>query len=84
MKLPPQERDQALQSLKKYLSDELNLDLGNIQTGALLDFVVHEFGPLSYNQGVRDAEAFFRTRLEELPDSCFEQPLTHWQKNRPR
>lgn len=83
MQLTPQERDEALGSLKRYFSEELEIELGNIQAGALLDFMLKEVGPLAYNRGVRDAEAFLRARLEDLPDTCYEQPLTHWQ-TRPR
>jgi|GEM_PF-1883220 len=79
MKLTGQERDEAIHSLKKYLSSELDVELRDLQAGALLDYILKEFGPLSFNHGVATAEAYFRARLEELPDTCYEQPLTHWQ-----
>lgn len=80
MKLSPQELAEATHSLKKYFAAELDQELGDLQARLLLDYVLREFGPLAYNQGVKDAEEFFRTRLEDLSATCFQPPLTHWQQ----
>jgi Uncharacterized conserved protein (DUF2164) len=51
---------------------------------AWVDYVLKEIGPLAYNRGVQDAEEFFRKRLEDLPGTCFEPPLTYWQTKKKR
>jgi uncharacterized protein (DUF2164 family) len=79
IELTPQERDEAMQSLKKYFSSEMNDDLGDLRAKLLLDYVLKEIGPIAYNRGVQHAEEFFRKRLEDLSATCFEPSFTYWQ-----
>jgi uncharacterized protein (DUF2164 family) len=76
--LTSQEREEATASLKKYFSSEMDDDLGDLRAKLLLDYMLQEIAPLAYNLGVRDAEEFFRKRLEDLSATCFEQPFTYW------
>ncbi len=48
----------------------------------LLDCVLKEIGPFAYNRGVRDAEQYFRAKVEDLPATCFEDGLTYWKTKR--
>jgi len=78
--LDTQEKDEAMASLKHFFTEEFDMDLSDLRARLLLDFIFKEFAPFAYNQGVKDAEAFFRQRLEDLPGSCYEHPMTHWKK----
>jgi len=79
MELTPQEREEAMHSLKKYFSSEMEQDLSDLRAQLLLDYILKDLGPLAYNRGIQDAEDFFRKRLEDLPATCFEPPFTYWQ-----
>jgi uncharacterized protein (DUF2164 family) len=78
IELTPQEHAEAMHSLKRYLSSELEQEVGDLRARLLLDYILKEIGPLAYNRGVKDAEEFFRKQIEDLPGTCFEQPLTFW------
>lgn len=78
--ITPQQHEEVRQSLKSYFSRELDQELGDLRARLLTDYVLHEIAPFAYNQGVHDAEAFFRRQLEDLAATCFEPPLTFWQK----
>ena len=82
IKLPPQETEEVLHSLRKYFSSELDQELSELKAKLLLDYLQQEIAPLAYNQGVRDAEEYFRARVEDLPGMVFEPGLTYWQKKR--
>jgi len=82
IKLTPQESEEVIHSLKKYCSSELDLELSELKAKLLLDYLQQEIAPLAYNQGVRDAEEYFRARVEDLPGIVFEPGLTYWQKKR--
>ena len=41
-----------------------------------------EVAPFAYNQGVKDAESYFRGRVEDLSATCFEDGLTFWVKKK--
>lgn len=80
--LTPQQNTELVHSLRKYFSTELNQELSELQAKLLLDYLFKEVAPLAYNRGVQDAEKYFRTKLEDLPSTCFEPELTYWQKKR--
>jgi len=52
--------------LKKYFEDELDYELGQFEAQFLLDFIGKEMGSYFYNQGVRDAQAMFSSRVDDL------------------
>ena len=56
--------------------------LSDLKAKLLLDYLWKEIAPFAYNQGVKEAEEFFRGKLEDLPAVCFEPTLTYWQKKR--
>ena len=68
--LPDDLRDELVQSIRAHLADELDLPVGELKARLVLDFVVAELGPALYNQGVADAEAWIRGRLDDLEGSC--------------
>ena len=80
--LSPQETEETIHSLKKYCASELELELSDLRAKFLLDYFLQEIAPFAYNQGVKNAEEYFRNKLEDLPATCFEPGLTYWQKKR--
>ena len=82
IELSLQENAEIIHSLKKYFRTELDQELSELKAKLFLDYVVKEIAPLAYNQGVNDAEEFFRNKLEDLSATCFEPGLTYWQKKR--
>jgi len=68
----------VIASLQRYAREELDLELSEMRAKFLLNFVQTEIAPFAYNQGVKDAENYFRNRVEELPATCFEDGLTYW------
>jgi uncharacterized protein (DUF2164 family) len=82
IELTQHETDEAIHSLKKYIASDFGEELGDLRAKLLLDYILKEIGPLAYNLGVRHAEEFFRKRIEDLPATCFEPPLTYWQSRK--
>lgn len=72
------ERLEAVNSLRRFVEEELEFEISELQGGFLLDFFLKEIGPLSYNRGIDDAKRFFMTQTEDLGGVCFEEPFTHW------
>jgi len=77
-----QETAQIVASLRRYFREELDQDLGEMRAKLLLGYFQQEIAPFAYNQGVKDAEAFFRGKAEDLTATCFEEGLTYWTKKR--
>jgi len=38
-------------------------------------FALNEIAPFAYNQGVEDAQKYFLKTTEDLPGTCFQEPL---------
>ncbi|MEO6873314.1 MAG: DUF2164 domain-containing protein [Opitutaceae bacterium] len=65
-------------SLQRYFREEMDEELSELRAKLLLTYLLKEIGPFAYNQGVRDAEKFFRGKLEDLSATCFEDELSYW------
>lgn len=77
IELPPQDRTQAVASLKRYFSEELDQEIGDLKATLLLDYLLEEIGPAVYNRALADAQTFLRDRLADL-DGVFEPEFPFW------
>ncbi len=76
--LSKEKEAEVIQSLVLFFGERLNLELSEVQARSLLKYIFHEIGPLSYNQGVEDAQKHLTRVAEDLLGSCFQEPLTYW------
>ncbi len=80
--LSPDARKQALASIKQYVSENLGQDLGDLQAGLLLDYLLKDIGPSIYNRAIQDALAYLQERVVDLEDVCHEKEFAYWQEQR--
>ena len=70
LQLDKEEEEVLLDDLRAYMSDELDMDIGNLPAKFLLDFIVDLIGPKIYDQAISDAEPWLYDRftgiLEDL------------------
>ena len=80
MSLPPskEQKAESIESIRRFFSEKLEMELSEIQAGSLLDYFLREIAPLAYNQGVIDAQKYLIRLSEDLPGTCFQEPLTYW------
>lgn len=53
----------VLDQLRDYMSEEFELDIGNLPAKFLLDFIIETLGPHLYNQVVDDIEPWLYDRF---------------------
>lgn len=70
--------ERLTQSIKRFVAQELDQEIGDLKAGYLLDFCLKEIGPTIYNRGVADAQAFVQDRLADLEGVCYEPEFTYW------
>jgi uncharacterized protein (DUF2164 family) len=80
IELAPGVRKQAQASLRRYLAQELELEVSDVQCAMLLGFMLKEIAPSVFNAGVARAEAYLRDRLTDLEGSCSELEFSYWPK----
>ena len=69
---------QTMASLKRYVREELDQDIGDLKAKLLLDYLLKEGGPVVYNQAISDAQAYFTNRVADLEGSCHEPEFVYW------
>lgn len=77
--LPKEQKAEILESIRRFFREKLQLELSEVQLGFLLDYFFREIAPFSYNQGVTDAQKYLIRMSEDLPGTCFQEPLTYWE-----
>ena len=78
IQLSKEKEAEVIQSIVRFFGEKLNVELGEIQARSLLAYFFHEIAPFAYNQGVEDAQKHLIRLAEDLPGSCFQEPLTYW------
>jgi uncharacterized protein (DUF2164 family) len=82
IELDKHETKEVLASLQHYFREELDQEISEMRAKFLLDYILMEIAPLAYNKGVKDAETYFRGKIEDLSATCYEDGLTYWQKKK--
>jgi uncharacterized protein (DUF2164 family) len=76
--LQPDTTKQVLASIKRYVAENLEQEIGDLQAGLLLDFFLKEIGPSIYNVAIHDAQTFMQDRLTDLEGVCYEKEFNYW------
>lgn len=82
IELTKEEIADIIPSLRRYFREELELEISEMRAKFLLNYFLKEIAPFAYNKGVKDAESYFRARIEDLSGTCFEPALTFWLKKK--
>ena len=69
---------QAIASIQRYFSENMDEDIGSLEAGSLLSFFMKELGPVIYNKAVADAQARLQERIEELDVEVYEAEFPYW------
>ncbi len=73
-------RERLIESLQRYFSEHLDLEIGHLKASLVLDFVLREIAPSVYNQAVGHAQAAMQEMLSEIDGTCFEREFGFWKK----
>lgn len=68
-------------SIKRYLEEHLDEEVGELKAGMLLDFCLREIAPTIYNQAVSDAQTYLQDRVADLEGTCYEPEFQYWKQS---
>ena len=80
--LSKEKQAEATQSIIRFFNEKLDIELSEFQAASLLAYFFHEIAPFAYNQGVQDAQEQLLRVSEDLPGTCFQEPLTYWDEDK--
>ena len=72
IKLSKERRKELIAAIKAYFLELHDEEIGDLKAGLLLDFFMEKLGPSVYNQAIKDAQAFFQQKVEDLDGVCFQ------------
>ncbi|WP_070966326.1 DUF2164 domain-containing protein [Vibrio sonorensis] len=72
IELTKQQVAQMAAKLQDHLCDEHEVELGQFDAEFLLEFIIKEFGPSIYNQGIKDAELLIHRKFSDLQDELYQ------------
>ena len=67
-------------SIRRYLAENLDQEIGDLKAGLFLEFCLAEVGAVVYNQAIADAQAYFQERASDLDGVCHEHEFSYWKK----
>ncbi len=76
IQLSADQRKQALASIRRFIDENWDQDIGELKASLLLDYMLREIGPSVYNQAIGDAQAFLRDRVADLEGTCYYNEFT--------
>jgi uncharacterized protein (DUF2164 family) len=79
--LSDEARKHALSSIRRFWTENLDAEVGDLQAIAVLDFFLKEIGPSVYNTGVADAQVYLHDRVADLEGTCYEPEFVYWPKS---
>lgn len=82
LQFPDEARVRAVASLRRYVSDELDVTMSDLKAGLFLDYIAAELGPSLYNQAIATARGFIEERAADLDAACHKAEFTYWERSR--
>ena len=78
IRIAPEITKQLQASIKRYVAENLDEEIGDLKAGLFLDYCLQEIGAVVYNQAIADAQAYFTGRVADLEGVCHQDELTYW------
>ena len=66
LSLPDPAKKQALASIKRFFTEQLDDEIGDLKAALVLDYILAEHGPSIYNLALADARAFVEERAADV------------------
>ena len=79
--LSDETRDRAIASIRRYVAEELDQEIGDLKARLILEFFIKEIGASVYNAAIADAQTYLRDRVADLESVCYAPEFAYWPKS---
>ena len=80
LKLQKESEKYLLNSIKRFMSENFDEQIGDLKAGLILEFIVKEIGPSIYNQAIIDAQNYIQEKTADLSGAHYEPEFDFWKK----
>lgn len=67
-------------SIRRYVSESMENEIGDLQASLFLRFCLEEIGPCVYNSAIADAQRYMQEKVSELENVCYAPQFGYWTK----
>jgi len=67
-------------SIRRYVFENMDNEIGDLQASFFLQYCLEEIGPYVYNTAVADAQRHLQARLVDLDSECYMPETGYWAK----
>jgi uncharacterized protein (DUF2164 family) len=78
IELSKEVRAQAIASIQRYFTENMDEPIGELPAGLLLNFFLEEVGPAVYNQAIADAQARLERMTVDLGGELYADEFQYW------
>jgi uncharacterized protein (DUF2164 family) len=78
IKLAKDVQQRLIASLQRYVSENFETDIGELQASLFLQFCTEEIAPAVYNQAISDAQRYMQERALDLENNCYAVESGYW------
>ena len=78
--IPDDARKLAVASIRRYFTENMEEEIGDLTAELLLDFVIAELGPSIYNQAVTDAKDVIEEAAIDMTSVLDRAEFPYWVK----
>ena len=71
-------------SIQRYVSENFETDVGELQSSLFLQFCLEEIGPSVYNQAIAEAQTYMQEKALDLENACYTPESTYWVRQEKR
>ena len=64
--LTKEQRDKAIEKIKEYMTEKLDIEISGMQAGFLVDFITDNISVYYHNRAVADSMKFMSNKIEDL------------------
>jgi len=80
IKLQKDAEKYLLGSIKRFVAENLDVEIGDLKASLFLEFCVREIGPSICNQAIADAQSYIQEKASDLGGNRYEAEFDYWKK----
>jgi len=80
IKLQKDTEEYLLGSIRRFVAENLDAEIGDLKAALFLEFCVREIGPSVYNQAIADAQDYMQEKAADLGGNRYEAEFDYWKK----
>ena len=69
-----------LVSIKRFVAENMETEIGDLKASLFLEFCVREIGPSIYNQAIADAQSYMQEKTADFGGNRYEAEFDYWKK----